>query len=106
MAQFDECLIGAVLEVKLCEMEKRWNKLADTYEEYMTGKTEEDSKDDIVLRYDEASDKYEAGKAKLMELIKKEASVNKDKSTFRNSDKTTSQDMFQAVGTDSERRRG
>ena len=63
----------AFFDVKKQELDRGWNKLVESYEDYMLGDDDaqkEDIKDDMSLKYEEASDLYQAQKIKIVEKIK------------------------------------
>ncbi|XP_065355278.1 uncharacterized protein LOC135949606 [Calliphora vicina] len=73
----------AFLDVKKQELERRWVKLVESYEEYVLEDEEtdgDDHKDEVSLRYEEASDLYQALKTKILEKMKK-TTVNENRPT-------------------------
>ena len=104
------------LDVKKQELERRWVKLVTSYEEYVLVGEEpdgEDHKDEVSLRYEEASDLYQTLKTKILEKMKKTSVEHKEPTTIKSTLKLPAceiqnfeggyarwpafRDMFQAV---------
>ena len=89
-ASFDrncpEICSTAFLDVKQQELQRRWEKLTESYEEYMLEdkeQQEEDAKDEVCLRYEGACDLYESTKIKILEKREALTSTGQQQSSFR-----------------------
>ncbi|XP_037810871.1 uncharacterized protein LOC119603042 [Lucilia sericata] len=79
----------SLLEIKRDELDKRWSKLTESYDNYMLEEDKgvtEDFKDDISIRYEEVSIKYDQIKSQIINMIKEQnENSNQERSYNRES---------------------
>lgn len=93
----EKTLTGAAIDVKLDELEKRWAKLEESFEQYILSKeADEDVKDELATKYDAVVDRYESAKIKLLDLLKKEGNL-KEENKPKESDKISTQNSMPAL---------
>ena len=76
----------AFLDVNQQELQRRWEKLIESYEEYMMEDKEQqegDAKDEVSLKYEGACDLYESTKMKILEKREYFTSTAHKQSGFR-----------------------